>query len=174
MYIIHTQTHREATLTLAIHLSYLEAIKQNSCFPWWLSGKESACQCQRHRFIPGLQRSPGEGNYSPLQYSCLENLMDRRNWRAAVHGVTKSQTRLKQLSTHTQEMPLSPTWTEFRKKRYNFTIKALLFIFKNRPVHSHVCVVSWRAYHPASPDHRVFPSNSASINTDYHQQEATF
>ena len=124
--------------------------------------------------ITGLGRSPGGENGNPLQYSCLENSMDKGAWRATIHGVTKSQTRLKQLSTHTQEMPLSPTWTEFRKKRYNFTIKALLFIFKNRPVHSHVCVVSWRAYHPASPDHRVFPSNSASINTDYHQQEATF
>ena len=45
--------------------------------------------------IPGLGRSPGEGNGNPLQYSCLENLMDRGAWRATVHGVTKSQTQLK-------------------------------------------------------------------------------
>jgi len=89
MYIIHTQTHREATLTLAIHLSYLEAIKQNSCFPWWLSGKESACQCQRHRFIPGLQRSPGEGNGNPLQDSCLGHPVDTGAWWATVHRVAK-------------------------------------------------------------------------------------
>ena len=43
--------------------------------------------------IPGLGRSPGEGNGNPLQYSCLENSIDRGTWRAAVHGVTKSQTR---------------------------------------------------------------------------------
>ena len=43
----------------------------------------------------------GAGNGNPLQYSCLENLMDRRTWRATVHGVAKSCTRLKQLSTHT-------------------------------------------------------------------------
>ena len=42
----------------------------------------------------GLGISPGEGNGNPLQHSCLENPMDRGAWRAAVHGVTKSQTRL--------------------------------------------------------------------------------
>ena len=44
--------------------------------------------------IPGLGRSPGEGNGNPLQYSCLENSIDRGTWWAAVHGVAKSQTRL--------------------------------------------------------------------------------
>ena len=42
--------------------------------------------------IPGLGRSPGDGNGNSLQYSCLENSMDRGAWRAIVHGVTKSQT----------------------------------------------------------------------------------
>ena len=42
--------------------------------------------------IPGLGRSPGEGNGNPLQYSCLENSMDRGSWQATVHGVAKSQT----------------------------------------------------------------------------------
>ena len=44
--------------------------------------------------IPGWGRSPGEGNGSPLQYTCLGNPMDRGAWRAAIHGVTKSQTGL--------------------------------------------------------------------------------
>ena len=48
-----------------------------------------------------LGRSPGGGNDSPLQCSCLENSMDRGVWRATVHGVTKSQTQMKWLSTHT-------------------------------------------------------------------------
>ena len=43
--------------------------------------------------IPGSGRPPGEGNSNPLQYSCLENPMDREAWRATVHGITKSQTR---------------------------------------------------------------------------------
>ena len=50
--------------------------------------------------IPGSGRFPGVGHSNPLQYSCLENPMDRGGWQAAVHGVTKSQTKLKQLSTH--------------------------------------------------------------------------
>ena len=56
--------------------------------------------------IPGPGRSPGEGNGKPLQYSCLENPMDRGAWRAVVHGVTKSQTRL---STHTHILQLKET-----------------------------------------------------------------
>ena len=44
--------------------------------------------------IPELGRSPGEGNGSPLQYSCVENPMDRGAWRALVHGVAKGRTRL--------------------------------------------------------------------------------
>ena len=50
---------------------------------------------------PGLGRSPGGGHDNPLQYSCLENPMDRGDWWATVHRVTKSQTQLKWLSTHT-------------------------------------------------------------------------
>ena len=44
--------------------------------------------------IPGLGRSPREGNGNPPQYSCLENPMDKGAWRAMVHGVSKSETRL--------------------------------------------------------------------------------
>ena len=50
--------------------------------------------------IPGLGRSPGGGNGNPLQYSCLENLIDRGTWWAIVHRVTKSWTWLKLLSMH--------------------------------------------------------------------------
>ena len=47
--------------------------------------------------IPGLRRSPGGGHGNPLQYSCLENPMDRGAWLATVHRVAKSQTQLKPL-----------------------------------------------------------------------------
>ena len=50
--------------------------------------------------IPGWGRSPGGGHDNPLQYSCLENPMDRGAWWATVHGIAQSRTRLKQLSTH--------------------------------------------------------------------------
>ena len=49
--------------------------------------------------IPGLGRFPGGGHGNPVQYSCLGNLMDRGAWRARVHGVAQSQTRLKRLSS---------------------------------------------------------------------------
>ena len=49
--------------------------------------------------IPELGRSPGGGNGNPFQFSCLENLTDRGAWWAAVHRVSKSQTRLKRLNT---------------------------------------------------------------------------
>ena len=63
----------------------------------WLSGKESACNAGDTGdvgLIPGSGRSPGEGNGNPLQYSCLENPMDRGIWRATIHRVAKSRTQL--------------------------------------------------------------------------------
>ena len=57
-------------------------------------GKVSACNVGDPGSIPESGRSPGEGNGNLLQYSCLENPMDRGAWKAAVHGVAKSQTRL--------------------------------------------------------------------------------
>jgi len=52
--------------------------------------------------IPGWGRSPGGGHGSPLQYPCLEDPMDRGAWRVSVHGVARSRTQLKQVSTRAQ------------------------------------------------------------------------
>ena len=57
--------------------------------------------------IPGSGRSPGGGHHNPLQYSCLENPMDRRAWWAAVHRVAKNQTWLKRLSMHAWNLLVS-------------------------------------------------------------------
>ena len=57
-------------------------------------GKEAVCDVGDPGSIPGLGRSPGEGNGNPLQYSCLEIPMDRGAWQATVHGVAKSWTRM--------------------------------------------------------------------------------
>ena len=69
-------------------------------FPDSSGGKESACSVGDLGPIFGLGRSPGVGNGNSLQYCGLENPMDRGAWRATVHGVTESQTPLKQLSMH--------------------------------------------------------------------------
>ena len=58
-------------------------------FPHSSVGKDSACNAGDPYSVPGLGRSPGEGNGNPLQYSCLENPMDKGAWRATVHGVTR-------------------------------------------------------------------------------------
>ena len=55
-------------------------------------GQESACNAGDLGSMPGLGRSPGEGNGNPFQYSCLENSMDRGAWQATVHVVAKSWT----------------------------------------------------------------------------------
>ena len=61
-------------------------------FPDASDGKESACNAGDLGLIPGLERCLKEGNGNPLQYSCLENSMDRGAHEATVHGVTKSWT----------------------------------------------------------------------------------
>ena len=61
-------------------------------FPGGSDDRESACNAGHLGSIPGLGRSPGEENDYPLQYSCLENSIDKGAWWATVYGVTKSQT----------------------------------------------------------------------------------
>ena len=73
--------------TACLHIVY-------GSIPGGSDGKGFACNVGDPGLILGSGRSPGEGNGKPLQYSIPENPMDRRAWRATVHGVTKSQTRL--------------------------------------------------------------------------------
>ena len=63
-------------------------------FPGGSDSKEPACSAEDPGSIPGLGRSPGEGNGYSLQYSCLENSMDRETWQPTVYRVAKSRTRL--------------------------------------------------------------------------------
>ena len=69
-------------------------------FPGSLAGKESIYSVRDLGSIPGLGRSPGEGNSYPLQYSGLENSVVRGAWRATVRGVAKSQTQLSDFHFH--------------------------------------------------------------------------
>ena len=68
---------------------------QEENFPGGSDGKESACNLGCLGLVLGSGRSPGEGNGYPLQYSCLENSMDRRAWWASVHVIAKNRTQLK-------------------------------------------------------------------------------
>ena len=73
-------------------------------FPGRSDGKKSTGNARDPGSIPGLGRSPGEGNGYPLLYSCVENPSDRGAWWAVVHRVIKSQTWLKWLCTHARLM----------------------------------------------------------------------
>ena len=87
--------------------------------PGWLSGKESAYNAGASGDIgstSGSGRSPGGGHGKPLQYSCLQNPVDRGAWQATVHSVAKSQTQLKQLSIHASFQGTTNS-TDLRKNR---------------------------------------------------------
>ena len=66
--------------------------------PCCSDGKESACNEGNLGLIPESGRFPGEGNGGPLQYSCLENPMNRGAWQATVHGIAKELDRTEQLT----------------------------------------------------------------------------
>ena len=85
----------DPTLTRGAHLGHHFPSGSLSLTPGGSDGKASACNTEDLGWIPGPERSPGKGNGTPLQYFCLENPMDRRAWWATVHGVAKSQTRLR-------------------------------------------------------------------------------
>ena len=84
--------------------------------------------------IPGSRRSPGGGYDNPLQYSCLENHMDRGAWQATVYRVAKSQTSLKQLSMHTRYYKLSSYLLTTKKKK-----KSSLVLFFQPMIHLPNC-----------------------------------
>ena len=86
-------------------------------FPGGSDGKSICLQWGDLGSISGLGRSPGEGNGSPLQYSCLENPMDSGAWWATVHGVAKSRTRLSDFTSWTVALQ-APLSVEFSKQEY--------------------------------------------------------
>ena len=69
--------------------------------PYSSDGKEFACNAEDQGLIPGLGRPSGEGNGYPLQYSCLENSIDREAWWVIVHSVAESDTTEQRTHTHT-------------------------------------------------------------------------
>ena len=83
-----TQLKQLDTHTCSIYIC-INIWEKYMSFPYSSVGKESACNAGDLGSVPAFGRSPGEGNGNPLQYSCLENPMDRGAWRATVYGVTR-------------------------------------------------------------------------------------
>ena len=94
-------------------LTFMGIFRRASCLVWASqvtlvvrNQPTSAGDIRDTGSIPGSRRVPGGGNGNPLQYSCLENPMDREAWRAIVHGITESWTRLKWTGMHAHKLGL--------------------------------------------------------------------
>ena len=100
--ILQARTVSTTKTTLPTRTGAARSVHSHSCtqsvrntgFPGSSDSKESSCNLGHPGLIPGSGRSPGEGNGYHLQYSYLENSMNRGAWQATVHGATKSWTRL--------------------------------------------------------------------------------
>ena len=87
--ILHTNdVYISNSKVIILHL----ALSKNEGFRGDSDSNESACNAGKPGLIPELERSSGERNGNPFQYSCLENSMDRGSWQATVHSFTKGQT----------------------------------------------------------------------------------
>ena len=95
-------------------------------FPGGSDSKESACNAGDLDLIPGSGRVPGEGNGYPLQYSCLENSMDRGDWQVTVHGVAKSWTILSDFH-FLFHLYLNTSWNITLLTKVH-TVKAIVFL----------------------------------------------
>ena len=91
---------------------YLPHLRTGFCmgFPGGIDSKVSACNTGDPGSISGFGRSPGEGNGNPLQYSCLENSLDRGAWPATVHGFAESQTPLRSFHFSLSYQPRRTPW----------------------------------------------------------------
>ena len=87
-------------LSWAYSLYIWDLVISSMGFPGGSDGKESACSAGNLGSIPGLGRSPGEGSDYPLQYSCLENSMDKGAWQTTAHGISKSRPWLREWHFH--------------------------------------------------------------------------
>ena len=113
-------------LVLSPYLVYLRI------FPGGSDGRESTCEAGSLGLIAGLGRSPGGGHGNPLQYSCLENPMDRGAWQATVHGVTVRHTWATSQSTAHRTLLCvcsripQPRWILAKRPMARFDIPPLL------------------------------------------------
>ena len=123
------------------------------------SGKESACQCRGCRFHPWVGKVPWRGHGNLLQYSCLENPMDRGAWWASIYRVSQSLTQLKWLSTHASPNILNNNQIFSFNKLMAFGASRVgkIFVFQSL---SHVWLFAtpWTAVHQAFLSFTIFQS----------------
>ena len=95
------------------------------------NGKESACEAGDQDSIPGLGRSSGEGHGNPLQYSCLENSVDGKAWRATVCGVAQSQIRLTHMPSGLCQKrgTRAQCWCYYDNDDVSFIVDLILLLF---------------------------------------------
>ena len=123
-------------------LKWLSSSSLTLLFPCVLDSKESACSAGDLSSIPGLGRYPGEGNGNPLQYSCLENCMDRGAWQATVHEVVKCQTHV------------SPWWLTLSLSN-NLTLRNTDWIQPPYLSHREIKIWRWGGWKPRALSHQV-------------------
>ena len=121
-------------------------------FPGGSDGKASACNAGDPGSIPGLGRSPGEGNGNPLQYSCLENSMDWGAWWATVHRVAKSQTRLSDFTFIALSTSQVTQWQGIRLPKQDMQV---WFLGQEDPLEkvmaTHSSILAWEIPWPEDP-----------------------
>ena len=142
--------------------------------------KETACNAGDPVSIPGLGRSPGEGNGNPLQYSCLGNPMNRGAQWVTVHGVAKSQTRLSNWGAF---YPAPSDWSETTLWVLGLMFLSFVFFFKLYKIvlvlpnikmdlpQVYMCSPSWTLLPPPSPYH---PSGSSQCTSPKHPVRPTW
>ena len=101
IFIFIKKWYRMYTPLISIDPRKCKEVCKRSVFPVDSDSKEYTCKAKDLGLSPGWGRSSGEGNGYPLQYSCLENPMDRGTWWATVYGVAKSWKQLSNTHTHT-------------------------------------------------------------------------
>ena len=93
-HLVITYNQKESEKRIYIYIYIERERERERGFPKASEGEESACNAGDLGSIPGSRRSSGGENDYPLQYSCLENSMDRGAWQVTVHGIAKNWTRL--------------------------------------------------------------------------------